>query len=356
VTVSITEGSAPAVERETPHGRPRPLEGLGPHGEVATSAEDIFVPEGLANVAREASFSVGVVLHTSESDWALQQLAGISATLASYGAQIISVVDCHYRADVQVEELRRMVALRPHAIISIPVDNAATAEAHLEVARAGIKLVLMDNVPIGMRAGKDYEAVVSSDNFGNGQIAAWMLSEHVSRDGVVGIVAFGVDYYSTNEREIGFRKWMRENRPDVALKRVHFTDLAAAGDVVLDFLDADRDVGALFAAWDEPAMGIARALRSSGRALPMTSMDLGNEIALEIARGDIVKGVGAQRPYDLGCAEAHATILGLTGGEVPPWIALPAFAVQRGNILSAYQAVWHRPAPEAVRAALRRPR
>lgn len=81
--------------------------------------------------------------------------------------------------------------------------------------------------------------MVSSDNFGNGQVAAWMLAEHLPHQGVVGVVAFGVDYYATNEREIGFRKWMKENRADVALRRVQFTELAAAGGVVLDFLAAN---------------------------------------------------------------------------------------------------------------------
>jgi ribose transport system substrate-binding protein len=333
--------------------QPPPLAGLGPHGEVATSAEDVIVSSLVAETARAAAYSVGLVMHTTESDWARQQIAGIAATLGRYGAQITSVVDCHYRADLQVTELQKMAALRPDAIISIPVDNAATAQAHLEVAQDGIKLVLMDNAPIGMRAGKDYATVVSSDNFGNGQVAAWMLAEHMEPQAVVGVVAFGVDYYATNEREIGFRKWMKENRPDIALRRVEFTELAAAGGVVLDFLAANPDVAGLFVAWDEPAMAIARALRSTGHVLPMTSMDLGNEIALEIARGDIVKGVGAQRPYDLGRAEANAVILALAGGDVPPWIALPAFAVSRSNILSAYQAVWHRPAPEAVRELLR---
>jgi ribose transport system substrate-binding protein len=143
---------------------------------------------------------------------------------------------------------------------------------------------------------------------------------------------------------------MRENRPDLTLKRVQFTELTAVGVVVLDLLRLNDDVSVLFVAWDEPAMAIARTLRAAGRSLPMTSMDLGNEIA----RGDIVKGLGAQRPYDLGRAEAQAVILTLTGGDVPPWIAFPAFPVTRANILTAYQAIWHRPAPESIQSSLRR--
>lgn len=146
---------------------------------------------------------------------------------------------------------------------------------------------------------------------------------------------------------------MKENRADAVLKRTQFTELSAADGLILDLLNANPQISALFVAWDEPAMSIARTLRSTGRILPMTSIDLGNDIALEIARGDIVKGVGAQRPYDLGEAEARAAIVALAGGEVPPWVALPAFAVTKANVLAAYQAVWHRPAPEEVRDALR---
>ena len=133
-------------------------------------------------------------------------------------------------------------------------------------------------------------------------------------------------------------------------------EVESAGDITMEFLRANRGIEALFIAWDEPALQVIRALRAAGRQIPIATVDLGREIAVEIARGDLVKGVGAQLPYDLGVAEALVAIISLTGGEPPPWIALPALSVTRINILDAFEIVWHGPAPAAVRRALEQAR
>ena len=327
------------------------VESLGPHGESAASVDQLAVQDADAARARSAAFSVAVVIHTTGSDWSRQQIAGISDTLDRFGATLIEVIDCGFRARNQVDALERLVALRPDAVISLPVDNLRTAEAHRAVTAAGIKLVLMDNAPIGLIAGKHYVSVISADNFGNGQVAAAILAPRIPERGTVGIVGFGVDFFATNEREIGFRKWMREHRPDATLRLAEFLDLETAGDVVLDFIAQDLPIDALFVPWDEPAIRVIHALRSIGRDIPLTTVDLGNEVALEIAAGGMVAGVGAQMPYDLGVAEATATIMALVGAETPPWVAIPALSVTRDNVLDAYEAVWHQPAPADLRSA-----
>lgn len=327
------------------------VEGLGPHGESAASIDQLVVSEEAAIRARAAGFSVAVVIHTTGSDWSRQQIAGITDTLERYGAALIDVVDCGFRAQNQVDALDSLIARVPDAIISLPLDNLRTSEVHRRVTDAGIKLVLMDNAPIGLIAGKHYASVVSADNFGNGQVAAAILAPQVPERGTVGIVGFGVDFFATNEREIGFRKWMHHHRPDATLRLAEFLDLEMAGDVVLDFIAQDPAIDALFVAWDEPAIRVVRALRSVGREIPIATIDLGNEVAIEIARRGLITGVGAQMPYDLGVAEATATIMALVGAEPPPWVALPALSVTRENVLDAYRAVWHRPPPaELVRA------
>lgn len=331
------------------------VEGLGPHGESAASVDQLAVSESDAARAREARFSVAVVIHTTGSDWSRQQIAGISDTLKLYGAALIDVVDCGFRARNQVEALDSLIARVPDAIISLPLDNLRAAEVHRRVTDAGIRLILMDNAPIGMIAGKHYVSVISADNFGNGQVAATILAPHVPERGTVGIIGFGVDFFATNEREIGFRKWMREHRPDVTLRLAEFLDLEMAGDVALEIVAHDRPIDALFVAWDEPAIRVVRALRAANWDIPITTVDLGNEVALEIARSGLIKGVGAQMPYDLGVAEATATVMALVGAEPPPWVALPALSVTRANVLDAYEAVWHRRAPAELREAAASP-
>ncbi len=329
--------------------------GLGPHGEYPAPVDELQIPEVKAARARDAHYRVAVMVHSIRSDWSKLQVSGIITTLETYGATVSDVVDCDFVPERQAAALGSLIARRPDAIISIPVHNALTADAHRKVSEAGIQLVLMDNVPFGLLPRTHYVSVVSADNFGNGQVAAEVLSGYVPGAGVVGVIGFGVDYFVTNEREIAFRKWMRERRPDVTLRHAEFLEPAQAGNVAIEFVSANPDVSALFVVWDEPAMQVSRTLRSIGREIPISTVDLGNDVAIELARGGLIKGLGAQQPYDQGVAEAMVTIMSLVNEEPPPWVALPALSVTRRNVLEAFEAVWHEPAPPELRSAQRAP-
>jgi ribose transport system substrate-binding protein len=327
------------------------ITGLGPHGEIATPPERLTLNDVDAQAARQRRFTVAVVLHTTKSDWSKQQLSGIVTSLGQYSAAVVDVVDCQFSVDTQIQELNRLISEAPDAIISIPIGNTAVAEAHRNVSHSGIKLLLMDNVPTGLLPGTDYVTVVSADNFGLGQIAAKALSRHLPQGGKAGIVSYGVDFFATNEREIAFRRWIETERSDVTVVSAKFIELDFAGALIDGFLNVNPNVDGLFAVWDEPAIQVLSALRGRGRELPITTVDLGNETAIEMAKGGLIKGIGAQRPYDQGSAIAEATIKSLIGARPPSWIALPGLSVTAENVIEAYQLVWHSPAPPALRKA-----
>ncbi len=337
--------------RARAHGESPAIIGLGPHGEFAASVDQLQVPDEKAAEARQHGYTVALVLHTTQSDWSKLQVAGVRASLEMFNATVLEVVDCDFQAQRQIDALASLIERRPDAIISIPVDNALTADAHRRVTDSGIKLVLMDNAPVGMLPSNDYVGVVSADNFGNGEVAAKILSNHVPEGGCVGIIGFKVDFFVTNEREIAFRKAMKERRPDVTLRQAEFSRVGQAASVALDLVTSDQELHGLFVVWDEPAIEVAGALKRIRREIPMTTIDLGNEAAVEIARGGLIKGVGAQRPYDQGVAEALLAIMALVGEESPPWVALAGLSVTRANVLDAYETVWRAPAPRKLRTA-----
>lgn len=88
--------------------------------------------------------------------------------------------------------------------------------------------------------------------------------------------------------------------------------------------------------------------------MPVTTVDLGNDVAAELAAGGMIKGVAAQRPYDQGVAAGTATILALIGKEPPTWMALSGIEVVAANVLEAYQIVWHAPAPKELMSVRRK--
>lgn len=330
-----------------------PIAGLGPHGERAAPPAILRLSEAETAEAQSRRFTVAIVLHTSQSDWAKQQIAGIAGTLGRYSAAVVDIVDCEFNAGLQIEALRRLVAEKPDAIVSIPIGNTAVADAHRDVHKAGLKLILLDNAPTGLLPGTNYAAVVSADNFGLGETGAKLLADHIASGGKAGLLSYGVDFFATNERQIAFRKWMETSRSDVTVREVKFADVGSAGAAASDLVDANPDLSGMFVVWDQPAMQAVAALKSRSLAIPVTTIDLGNEAAIEMAGGGLIKGIGAQQPYDQGVAVATATLMSLLGRQLPAWVALPGLPVTSANVVEAYQTVWHSPAPPALLNARR---
>ena len=191
----------------------------------------------------------------------------------------------------------------------------------------------------------DYLAVCSADNFGLGAIAAELTSPYVTDEGVAGIINYEADFFATNEREIAFRKWMTAERPDVTLVRERFAKVDDAGEAYRRILTENDDLDCVFVVWDVPALKVLSAIREGAKALPIVTVDLGNEIAAELRSGGMLKGIAAQRPYDQGAAAASAALLGLIGRPPPAWITSTGLKVTRENLRECYEAVWHAPAP-----------
>jgi ribose transport system substrate-binding protein len=330
---------------------PPSIVGSGPFGEKPSTVDSVKLTPEQADKAKAAKFKVGVVMQTMDIDWSKLVVAGITDTLKKYDAELVAVTNPNFQADKQIAQIGDMIQLKPQAIISIPVDNTATAAAYKTISDAGIKLILMHQVPQGLKYPADYQAVISPDNRGNGQVAAQILSAHIPDKGVVGVVDFGVDFFTTNERTRQVKEWFAKNRPDVTLKQVDFIDTTKAGDVAANFLTANPDINGLFVVWDAPAMQVASALRAQGKDLPITTIDLGIEAGIELASCGLVKGIAAQQPYDQGVAEAEAAIQVLLGNQPPPWIALPAVPVLPSNLTQSYKNVFHEDPPAELVSA-----
>ena len=154
----------------------------------------------------------------------------------SHDATTFEIIDCRFSKDWQNQELLRLANAPIDAVISLPIGASGVLEGHRAVVNAGKKLVLLDNAPSGLRPGVDYLSVSSADNFGIGAIAAELTSPHLPNEGVVGILTYESGFFVTNEREIGFRKWMGAERPDATLVRGRSRPLRRRGQPTSGFL------------------------------------------------------------------------------------------------------------------------
>lgn len=328
----------------------------GPSGEAPTAASEVVLTdEELAAVA-EMGATAAIILHYGGNDWSQAQVAGLRATFDELGIEVISETDADFSAETQVADIENSLVLDPSIIVSIPTDPVATSTAFQEAADQGVSIVFMDNVPAGFVAGENFVSVVSADNYGNGVAAAHLMAQALEGAGNIGIIFHDADFFVTRQRYDAFKATIEENYPDIVIAEeqgIIGPDFAGEAETAASaFLTRNPDLDGIWAVWDVPAEGVMAAARAADNEdLVITTIDLGLNVALAIAEGDLVYGLGAQRPFDQGVNEAKLAAYGLLGKEAPGYVALNALPVTQDNILEAWEIVYHAPPPEELVAA-----
>ena len=328
----------------------------GPNGEAPSPASVVTLSDDELAKVKGMHATAAIVLHYGGNDWSRAQADGLKAEFAALGIDVIAVTDAGFKPETQVANIETVMAKKPSIIVSIPVDPVSEAGAYKKAADAGVKLVFMDNVPKGLVAGKDYVSVVSADNYGNGLAAGLLMAKFLKGKGNIGAVFHAADFFVTKQRYEGFKKAISEF-PDIKIieaQGVAGPDFSGDADKVASaMITAHPNIDGIWAVWDVPAEGVISAARSAGKDnLVITTEDLGENVAINMAQGSYVKGLGAQRPYDQGVTEAKLAAYGLLGKKAPDYVALPSLAVTKDNLLDAWKAVYHTDAPADVRKSM----
>lgn len=324
----------------------------GPNGEIATPASDVVLTDEQKEKIKAGNYKAAIVLHYTGNDWSTAVVNGAKAAFEELGVEVLTVTDANFKAEQQTADVETVMALEPDAIVAMVVDATSNADAFKRAADAGIALSFMSNQPDGMVSGKDYAAVITSDDMGNGIAAADILGEQLGGKGKVGIIYYDADFYTTNQRDLGFEQEMQAKYPDIEIVKTGFDDANATADVAAAFFTKYPDLDGIYTSWDLPADGVMAAARTAGMDdLAITTIDLGTNAARTIAENGMIKGLGAQRPYEAGYYGAIADCLRLIGEDVPGYIYLPSLKVTHDNVLDAWQEVYHVEAPAEVKEA-----
>jgi ribose transport system substrate-binding protein len=325
----------------------------GPNGEKPSPASELKLSDEELEQIRAKKATAAIVLHYGGNDWSNAQVDGLRAGLGKLGIDVLAVTDANFKPEKQVSDIETVLAKKPDIIVSIPTDPVATAGAYREAARQGVKLVFMDNIPDGFVPGKDYVSVVSADNYGNGVASAHLMAEQLDGKGKIGVIFHEADFFVTKQRYEAFKTTITEQYPDieiVAEQGIAGPDFAGDAEKVASaMLTRQADLDAIWAVWDVPAEGVLAAARGNGRDdLAVTTIDLGQNVAIEMAKEGTISGLGAQRPYDQGVAEAMLAGYALLDKKAPEYVAVNALAVRPSNLADAWQDVYHQALPPKV--------
>ena len=330
----------------------------GPNGEDPVAASTVTLTDAEIAQVKALNATAALVFHVGGNDWTNAQTAGLKAEFEKLGIKVIAVTDAGFKPEKQVADIETVMAQKPSIIVSIPVDGVATAGTYKKAAAAGAKLVFMDNIPKDFKAGTDYVSAVSADNYGNGVAAGHLMAKALGGKGEIGLVFHAADFFVTKQRYDGFKKTIADNYPDikiVAEQGIGGPDFAgdaekAAGAI----LTSHPETKAIWAVWDTPAEGVLAAARAAGRTdLIIINQDLGENVAIEMAKGGMIKGLASQRPYEAGIVEARLGAYALIGKSAPAYVALPAAPVTKENLLEMWKSIYQVEATDKIKSSMK---
>lgn len=327
--------------------------GKGQNGETPAPASSVdLTPEQVEQV-KSLKAKAAIVMHYGGNDWSTAQIQGMQDRFAELGVEVVAVTDANFKPDKQVSDIETVMSQSPNVIVSIPTDPVATAQAYMNAAAAGAKIVFIGNTPAGMSAGKDYVGVSAADDAGNGVASALMLAKSLNCVGKVGLVFHDADFFVTKQRYDAVKETLAKF-PGIEIvdeKGIAGPDFAGDAQAATNaMLTKFPDLNGIWAVWDVPAEGVLAAARASGRSdVKVTTIDLGTNVAVALAANDMVVGVGAQRPYDLGVVEANMAAQALLGADVPPVVlGAPALPVDHASVLDAWTTVYRADPPASL--------
>jgi ribose transport system substrate-binding protein len=341
---------------DTPTIRSSPTVGrtLGPNGERPAPATALRLSSRDAAKLRAGHHSAALVWH-EDSDFTDAVTTGVLDEFRPLGIRVVAQTSAGFDPARQKADIETVGAKKPAVMLTLPVDPVISASAYRQVARQGTKIVLLSNLPRGMRHGRDYVSVVTDDLFDMGKRAADALAAAVGGKGEVGYFFLDANSFVANQRDQAFLKTIAANYPEIdVVARQGIGDPNKAQEQANGTLIRHPDLSGVYVTFSQPAGdGVLAALRANGNATTkIVSLDLDEPLALDMARGGNTFALIADRAYELGRAMAKSAAYGLLGKPAPPFVIVPALTVTRPNLVEGYRESLNRAPPASVEAAL----
>jgi ribose transport system substrate-binding protein len=357
----LVSGPDPAVNAEADTAIAKliakPIGKDSPNGQPPSPASSVDLTPAEVSAIRAKHATAAIVFFT-QSDFATTQIEGMQAEFKRLGVTVVSSTNANGEIGQLITNVQSVLARKPTILVSSVVDNHATAQVFKSAIAQGTKVVFIETAPTGLEPGNgpgEYLGVVNSDNYALGEISGYLLAAALGGKGEVGMLPFRTNFFSSNERYLGAQAALAKFS---GIKIVQKTALAGpdfAGEAQSDasaMLTKYPNLAGIWGFFDVPGEGVLAALRASNRGdVAIVTCDYGQNIAIALASGGPVKGVAAQRTYQLGIAEADMGALGVLGKKTPGFVELPVLAATKDNALEVWRQVWHTSPPPKLASA-----
>jgi ribose transport system substrate-binding protein len=323
----------------------------GPFGEKAVYPDVLVLSESEIEKVCNGNYNAAISFHYSGKAWMRLIELGIKDVFNKLNIKLIAKTDAHFDANLQIKQLDSLLLQEPNTIISIPCDDIVTATSYQKIAKSNTRLILINNVPVGLKHG-DYVTCISVNERENGHNAGMLLGTCFKnfKNVKIGLIVHGAPFFGTRQRDLAAEQVIQEEFKNIEIvSRESFLKEDRTYNICKEMIKANPEIQGIYVSWDGPALKAMEALSDLGREdISIVTCDLDVEVAINMAKGRMIKGISAQRPYEQGVAMAYAVANAMLGKNVPPFIGVKPYLVTPNNLSKAWKDIIKEKEPDSL--------
>jgi len=195
----------------------------------------------------------------------------------------------------QVNMLEDQISQAPGAILVSPSQPETVVPVLESAASSGTPVLLIDT-------DVDFEGkttFIGTENFTAGQEGGKLLASMLEKGDKVVLISGALGNPATDERIKGAKEALEAAGMEIVAEQPAESDKAKAMSVMENILQNDKDVKGVFAANDDMAIGVLRAVQAENLDVKVIGTDGTEEAVQSIIDGNLA-GTIAQSPYNMG--------------------------------------------------------
>lgn len=300
-----TQGTGGAQVAQTPSGD-GPMCTLQQYGGSQLDLKNAVV--GFAQSEKEAN------------PFRIAETQSIKDEAAKVGVKQLLTTNANSQLGKQISDIQDMINKGAQALIVAPL-NSDGLEPALAAARAKNIPVLTIDRKVNSAACKDYVAFLGSNFVEQGKRAAQEMAKALGNKGKVAILLGASGNNVTTDRTNGFVDELKKIAPEIQIAAQQTGEFARdKGQQVMEqIIQAQPDLGGVYAENDEMALGALVALRSAGKApgtdIQVVSIDGTRNAVQKIVDGELYAVVESNPRFG---PLAFQTLQAFLGGQPVP--------------------------------------
>jgi ABC-type sugar transport system substrate-binding protein len=234
----------------------------------------------------------------------------------------------------QASKLEALIAEELDCYVVNPINQSNLAQA-LSHMPPDTPVVNIDS-PVGADEARaleiDIATYIGTDNRAAGALAADTMAERVDRGAAVGVIGGIPGDVSSTDRVDGFVAGAGGRFEPLDPVSADWDERKAMR-AARDLLREEPGIDGIFAANDQMALGVARAVAAAGRKgrVAVVGVD-GIDEALDAVERGAMSATVSQYPYTMGALGVEACLAAVSGASLPARLDAPIQVVTRRNV------------------------